>query len=250
MTVEELTIPSGPYRLAGLLHTPPAGGPFATIVACHGLLSSKESRKYAQLARMAVDAGLALVRFDFRAVGGSTGGAEALTLSGRLQDLRAVLGFLKSCPAVDATRIGLMGSSLGGVVAWAVGRSEPSVGAVAVWSTPSHLHDLLGRRGQVGPGGGEPLPESFFDDLEGHDLLELPAGLARVLVVHGEEDELVPLAHAHRLYALAGEPKRLVILPGADHRLSGAAHRLRATEETVRWFSALLGPTGPTSPSP
>jgi alpha/beta superfamily hydrolase len=74
VSVEELTIPSG--------------------LACHGLLSSKASRKYLQLAEIAVAAGLAFVRFDFSAMGGSTGGPEAITLSGWLEDARAVLEFL------------------------------------------------------------------------------------------------------------------------------------------------------------
>ena len=40
-----------------------------------------------------------------------------------------------------------------------------------------------------------------------------------LLMIHGEKDDLVPVEHAHRLYERAGEPKELVILPGAGHRL-------------------------------
>lgn len=241
MAVEEFTIPSGPYTLPAACHTPGGEGPYATVVAFHGLLSSMASRKYLLLADIAVAAGLALVRFDFRAMGGATGGPEAMTLSGRLEDARAVLEFLSSYPPVDSSRVGLMGSSLGGVVAWATAQEESSVGATAVWATPSGLNELLARRGQPGPEGLSPVPETFFDDLEGHPLMDLPAGLSRVLIVHGQADELVPVAHAHLLFARSMEPRRLIVLPGADHRLSGPDHRQRAAEETVQWFVSLLG---------
>jgi dipeptidyl aminopeptidase/acylaminoacyl peptidase len=244
VTVEEITIQSGPYALPAACHTPAGDGPFATVVAFHGLLSSMASRKYLQLADISVAAGLAFVRFDFRAMGGATGGAEAMTLSGRLEDARAVLGFLGNHPLVDASRVGLMGSSLGGVVAWATALEEPSVGATAVWATPSDLTELLGRRGRPGPEGLSPVPEAFFDDLEGHPLMELPGGLSRVLIVHGQADELVPVAHAHRLFARAKEPRRLIILPGVDHRLSDPIHRQRAAEETVQWIASMLGGEG------
>jgi fermentation-respiration switch protein FrsA (DUF1100 family) len=39
------------------------------------------------------------------------------------------------------------------------------------------------------------------------------------LLVHGDRDETVPLNHAHRLYEQALEPKKLVIINGAGHRL-------------------------------
>jgi dienelactone hydrolase len=244
MAIEELTIPSGPYKLAAVCHLPRGQGPFPVIVACHGLLSSKESRKYKQLADIAGAWGLALLRFDFRAMGESSGGAEAMTLSGRLEDAQAVLDFLKRYPAVDASRLGLMGSSLGGVVAWATAQENPSVGATVVWATPCQLHDLVARRAQPSPPEIKPLPEDFFDDLEGHALLELPAGLERVLIIHGEDDEIVPVSHAHHLFAIASEPKRLIIIPGTDHRITDADHRQRAAEATIQWFATYLGLVG------
>jgi fermentation-respiration switch protein FrsA (DUF1100 family) len=240
MEAEPLIIPSGPYKLAAACHLPSGEGPFPVIVTLHGLLSSKDSRKYKMLADIASAWGLALVRFDFRSMGESTGGAEALTLSGRLEDARSVLEFLRGFPPVDASRAGLMGSSLGGVVAWATALAVPGVKAAAVWATPCHLRDLLARRGQSGPPGARPLPEAFFDDLEEHELLELPAGLSRVLIIHGEEDELVPVRHAHRLYSLALEPKRLVILPSGDHRVTDAVHRQMASEATIHWLATHL----------
>jgi fermentation-respiration switch protein FrsA (DUF1100 family) len=38
-----------------------------------------------------------------------------------------------------------------------------------------------------------------------------------VLVVAGENDAIVPLEHSRSLFEAAREPKRLVVIPGADH---------------------------------
>ncbi|HET6750215.1 MAG TPA: alpha/beta hydrolase, partial [Actinomycetes bacterium] len=40
---------------------------------------------------------------------------------------------------------------------------------------------------------------------------------APLLVVAGERDRIVPAAHSRRLFDAAPQPKRFVLLPGADH---------------------------------
>jgi len=51
-----------------------------------------------------------------------------------------------------------------------------------------------------------------------------------VMIVHGADDDLFPPSHAHRLYAAAGEPKRLLIGEGFGHAEDGLtpafAHKL------------------------
>ena len=49
-----------------------------------------------------------------------------------------------------------------------------------------------------------------------------------VLVIHGDADRVVPPAHGERLYAGAGEPKALWIVPGAGHIESFASPDVRA----------------------
>jgi putative redox protein len=40
-----------------------------------------------------------------------------------------------------------------------------------------------------------------------------------ILLVHGSSDQVVPVSHAHRLYAQAKEPKQIAVIDGAGHRL-------------------------------
>ncbi len=39
-----------------------------------------------------------------------------------------------------------------------------------------------------------------------------------ILISHGTEDDVVPVEHGYKLYNLANEPRKLIILPGAGHR--------------------------------
>ncbi|HEY8475513.1 MAG TPA: alpha/beta hydrolase [Chloroflexota bacterium] len=59
------------------------------------------------------------------------------------------------------------------------------------------------------------------------------------LIVHGAKDDLVPVAAAHRLYAMAGEPRRLVLLERAGHALAEAGELPRTL---LQWLTRhLLG---------
>jgi fermentation-respiration switch protein FrsA (DUF1100 family) len=45
-----------------------------------------------------------------------------------------------------------------------------------------------------------------------------------VLMVHGEEDDVIPIGSARRLFELANEPKTFVSVPGGDHLVLGLAN--------------------------
>ena len=53
------------------------------------------------------------------------------------------------------------------------------------------------------------------------------------LLIHGDRDEVVPSAHAKKLFEKAGEPKDLVMLPGAGHRLRQDE---RAIDAAMEWL--------------
>jgi fermentation-respiration switch protein FrsA (DUF1100 family) len=55
--------------------------------------------------------------------------------------------------------------------------------------------------------------------------------------VHGRQDDLVPVNHVRRLYEKAGEPKQLVIIDGAGHRLRQNESAMAAV---LDWLKAAL----------
>ena len=84
------------------------------------------------------------------------------------------------------------------------------------------------------------LGEAFFRELALENFAEIPAGIPRCLIIHGERDELIPLSHAQALFERAQEPKALEILPGADHRFTDSEDRERAARLSTAWFKRHL----------
>jgi alpha-beta hydrolase superfamily lysophospholipase len=58
-----------------------------------------------------------------------------------------------------------------------------------------------------------------------------------LLIVHGTDDMGIPLAGVKRLYEMAGEPKDLVVVEGADHNLSDPRAYEITMDTVVDWFS-------------
>lgn len=219
--------------LAGVLHAPQRWPEVPCVVLCHGLLSSMESPKFKALAEALSLEGMAAVRFDFRGCGKSSGSLRESTVSGRLEDLGAVIRFLAEGFGYERTP-GLMGSSMGGFVALLYAGMKAGVPALSVWSTPFaplelkalKLHSESSRMGPV-----------FYQDLGTHDLSSIKGRLHHLLVIHGEKDELIPISHARRIHALGDYPKSMHIIAQADHRFTHPAHRQEAFSLTIKWFS-------------
>jgi uncharacterized protein len=68
---------------------------------------------------------------------------------------------------------------------------------------------------------------------------------APLLVIHGEEDEVIPVAMGRAVYAAANGPKEIVTFPGAghsDHHLYGSG------DEIFRWIDNLSPPSAIAQP--
>lgn len=227
-------VPGG--RVCLVLHLPAGAAPAPCMVACHGLSASKESDKYLLLGAELPAAGYALARFDFRGCGESSGREEDTTIATRIEDVDAVLACLATHPRLSG-RFGLLGSSLGGFVALHVAaRAHVDVGAVVTWNAPSNLFDLANDERHEQPGIGVP----FFAELASHRYDTTPAGVARHLVIQGEADDVVEVEHGVVLHSRAAEPCELIVIPGADHRLTDPAHRREAVDASLAWFGRFL----------
>jgi fermentation-respiration switch protein FrsA (DUF1100 family) len=220
----------GAAEVAGVLHLPDGPGPWPCVVACHGMGASKDSDKYLLLGRELPAAGLALARFDFRGSGESGGRHEDATIETRVADLEGVLDHLAKLPELNG-RFGLLGSSLGGYVAlWtAAARAGGAPLPVVTWNAPVSLRELPG----ADP---EQAGRALVAEVLRGDRDEAPAGVARVLVIQADRDEVVPPAHGRRLFERAAEPRALHVIAGADHRLSDPDHRREAVEQSRRFL--------------
>jgi dipeptidyl aminopeptidase/acylaminoacyl peptidase len=227
-----LAIPGGALSL--VLHRPDR--PVAPcVVACHGPGASKDGDEYLALGDALTAAGLALARFDFRGCGESSGLESDTTIASRIEDLETALAFLASHPALDG-RVGLLGASLGGFVALQVAARRPGL-PVVTWNAPASLTELANDDLEEGRG----LGVAFALEYATGRFALAPIGLARHLVIHGDADDVVGLEHGVALHEQAAEPCELLVIAGADHRLTDPAHRARAIAASRDWLLGWLG---------
>lgn len=224
-----------PLRLRSADGTTLAGdelpGRSPALVFLHGLGSTRAGDKSASLLGYARRTGRRVVRIDMRGHGASAGRLAALTVSGLVADARAALDH--SGPAI------LVGSSLGGLVAaWTAARHPESVHALVL------LAPALGflRRLATRPRRGDKvviasqwvqaeLDLTVLEDAVHWDETELPARLTMpTLIVHGRDDQVVPVAESERLFAAMPNPHKALWLvdahDGGDHRLNLAIERV------------------------
>ena len=232
MREEVHRIPVDGQKLALVLHLTERT-PAPCVVACHGLGASKDSEKYLLLGREFPKDDLALARFDFRGCGESDGVYAETTVESRVRDLECVLDFLAEHPALNG-RFGLLGSSMGGYVALFVAarRSLP----VVTWDAPATLRGLTRSDSQDLAG----LGSAFFEELRAGQFAETPPGVRGCLIIQAEQDEIVPPVHGRLLFDRAVDPRELVILSGADHRLTDMAHRMEAVARSLAWLRRFL----------
>jgi len=62
-----------------------------------------------------------------------------------------------------------------------------------------------------------PFVPLFFLQIKYETVRKLPEIRVPILILHGDQDEVVPLEQAERLYAAANEPKTLHVIHGARH---------------------------------
>ncbi|MGB9714265.1 MAG: alpha/beta hydrolase family protein [Candidatus Bathyarchaeales archaeon] len=233
-------------RIFGNLHLPYEEAP--CIIALHGLESDKDSGKWPIIASKLYKEGYACLRFNFRGCGSepekSEGSFEETCLTGRVEDYRAAINFLWDSGKVDVNRLGVIGSSFGGMAA--VAAQNERIKAMVVMATPYRIPVFgepkrsrkLGKYYELPSG--RRLKENFFKDLEKHDLLDAVKKAPPILIMHGSMDEIVPVEHALKLYEAAPEPKRLEIIDGGDHTFSSAEHLNRAIDLSLEWFNKYL----------
>jgi len=123
--VEEVTFPSasGGIKLAGTLSVPDGQGPFPAVVLIGGTgPGTRDENGFGhKLFLVLADAlnrrSIAVLRYDKRGVGASSGNFETATIPDFASDAEAAVAFLKSRPGIAPDHIGLIGHSEGGAIA-------------------------------------------------------------------------------------------------------------------------------------
>jgi pimeloyl-ACP methyl ester carboxylesterase len=141
------------------------------------------------------------------------------------EDIRAAVTDLMTRSAVDPARLAVLGLSIGGSAAIHAAAHDPRIRAVVAVGAFAHPRDAMLEMGfgtfWLAPA--RPLLFRFMewsvsarlDDLAPER--QIANAPARVLLVHGANDAVVPVLHARRLAAAAQGRAELWVLPGRGH---------------------------------
>jgi len=220
--------------IIGQLVLPDEKAQYRLVCLCHGAPSGSPPEPgdggYPELAERICREGFAACFFNFRGAGDSGGNMDFL---GWTRDLQAVIDYLRGLNNIDNSHFYLVGFSAGAAVSVYVASKDERISGVAACACPAHFglfnesgspQSIIDRYRDIGAIRDDDFPpslEEWFDNLKRVTPLDHVAGIAPrpLLLVHGSQDETVPVEHARSLYEKAGNPKKLVVIDRAGHRL-------------------------------
>jgi pimeloyl-ACP methyl ester carboxylesterase len=246
------------HRTAGILAAP-AGPTDRVAVLCHGFLSNKNSTTNRTLTARLLEHGIATLRFDFFGQGESEGPFERITCTTAVNQAKAALDL---AVLKGFRRIGLFGSSFGGLVAILTASARKDLVCLALkcpvpdfeemlrlefkpegleaWKRTNTIPNVSSGQGRI------KLQYGFYEDCLRHIGYDAAKAVTvPTLIVQGDCDEYVPLHQARRLVDALQGPKRLEILPGADHGFTKPGDFERMIALLTDWLVAYLTPSEP-----
>jgi uncharacterized protein len=212
---EEVVVDTADGERVLLWHLPPRGDK-PVILYLHG--NGGALRHRVDRFRALTADGTGLVALSYRGYSGSTGRP---TEAGLLEDAAAAYAF--AAARYPPERIALWGESLGSGVAVALAAEKP-VGRVVLEAGFSSAAD-------VGAGVYWYVPVRLLMKDQFRSDLRIGKVTAPVLMLHGDRDNIIPIALGERLYALINAPKRFVRFPGGGHENLGLYGAIEAARQ-------------------
>jgi fermentation-respiration switch protein FrsA (DUF1100 family) len=183
----------------------PHDKPVAVVLVAHGN-AGNITHTVALLKRLRDQHQVSVMAFDYRGYGKSDGEPDEV---GILQDARAARQWLARRANVDEHDIVLLGESLGGGVAVDLAAKDGARGLVLL-STFTSLPDVARHHWPL-------LPYARLMKNRLESISKIGYYHGPLLQVHGDQDRVIPIAQAEKLYSKAHAPKRLLVNTGADH---------------------------------
>jgi len=233
---------AGKVSLRFYAHIPNGPGPFPAVILVHGgaWVWGDRANSVKPLFRPLSDAGYAWFSINYRLASDIVRNPidAAMHLGTAESDVRRAIAFVKEHAAeyrVNANKIVLMGESAGGQLA-AMAALRPdedgAVQGVVGFYTPTDLAALTQTSGMIPDGVKEAVKGTLFDGLLMAGLTEfspinyVSAKSPPFLMIHGTDDDIVPLAQSERFC----EKLRASNVPCELYPVKGGAHGLRGWE--------------------
>jgi pimeloyl-ACP methyl ester carboxylesterase len=234
-------------KLTGTLHLPDVSAGCGIILG-HCFTCSRHTTILRRICSDLTLEGFMALRFDFSGNGQSEGTFADSTYSKQISEMQTAVALLAGKGAVW---IGLAGHSMGAAIALLTAARLDIVKAVCVlagrFSELNAAHFLSPDQRQQLQGVGSvsfssrgrslELSNRFFADAGQYNLPQVVGALQPpLLVVHGDQDEIIPVQEAYQAQALNPAGATLAVIPDADHMFSNAQHRRQISELVVTWF--------------
>lgn len=243
-----ITFRSGGGQVVGMWHLPRGASRrrrCPAVVFLHGFTGSRHEahRLFVLSARRLARSGIAALRFDFRGSGDSAGDFSDMTLSTELADARAAMRWVRRRPEVNPDRVGVLGMSMGGMVSALLLGEDRRIPAAVLWCPVAdfgslarmnrpYMQSAAYRRRGIADYGGWPVSRRFVEDGLRHRPVEaLSRSAARVLILHGDADQAVPVTESERYRVVRRE-----IIRDADHTFSSLRWTDRVVRRSAEWF--------------
>ena len=221
------------------------------LIFCHGFTGTKEGKGRAlEMSEYLLLKGYDSLLFDFSGCGESEGSWHDLTLSGQVADLSSVVNWGAE---QGYSEFIISGRSFGGTTAICYAPSDSRVVGISSWAAVARPLKLFSSSLVNGEAKSESegliilksnevqvsIKKEFLKDLEKHDILKITTRIkqSNFLIIHGTKDNDVPPADADLIWEAAREPKKLVMIEGADHTFS--EHRDILWSTFFRWLETI-----------
>jgi uncharacterized protein len=178
--------------------------------------------------------GVQVFIFDYREYGKSQG---RISREGTYQDAAAAYRYVAATRGISPAEIILFGRSLGSALAVDLAVKVPCRSLIieSAFTNSSDMARLLA------PFLFDWRPRIPYDNIGKIDQVKVP-----VLIIHGSEDEIIPVAMGRRLFVQAQEPKELYIIAGAHHNDT----YLVGGQDYFRRLKGFIFPPGGLAPGP
>jgi uncharacterized protein len=245
---KDVTLEVDGLKIKGQLYLPRKKAiPYPTVILCHGVPSGSVDPSdggYPALARTICQAGLAVFTFNFRGTGVSEGNFD---IAGWTRDLAATVNYIWDLPEISDSQLYLVGFSAGASISIYLAAQDKRISGVAACACPAsfravtdagqiqatldHFRRIAIIRDPDFPTSVDEWVNNFRKINALHNVQDISP--RPLLLVHGSQDKVVPVTDCYRLYEKAGEPKQMVIIEAAEHRLR---RNVQAVDAVIKWL--------------
>ena len=240
---ERVAIPYEGNTLYGILRRPRDAARAPVVIVCVGLDSTKEELHVYE--DIFLERGMATLVFD----GPGQGEAEyEIPIRGDYEaPVKAVIDYVETRSDVDATRVGILGVSLGGYYSARAAAFDRRIKACLSYSGPYSWVEIFDGRNELSREAFRVRSHSktMEEAREKAKTLTLE-GLAKnitcpIYIVGGELDRLTPPANAQRIADEVSGPKVLNIVKGGNHVVNNRRYMYQT--QSADWMAQQLGVT-------